>query len=430
MPACFFFRSSLAGLVLAGALAIAPRSAEASGIDLSASAGSARARVAVSSTSCVGDASWSRTLDARLLVGPNAGQKLAAAGSNQGFGSAVLIVPDWADPSQPAVVEATCTSVDLHSGAGTTQSLAAVPFDVLASGARSTLDVDLGRTTFRVGQATSVTGNGCTEPLTTHAVTGVQEGSDLSGRNAADPLWGPWGGFHAVDAQGYVSGRITAETSLVAVEVLGAQDPAHAQIAVSEQVRAVRPGSHVAFTACAQGDGTQLFAKPRAVTLLPNADVDRSDLVTVPTPPTLPHRVRMSGHGCTQGAVRIALTAESLASIRSNLRSGATAPAPATSGDGPRVDVRRRGSAGTGAAGSSRSGAAPAAIGPQSTLASVTVAPDGNGDWSYEVEVPFTEGFVGGQAVCANPLGSGFRYHAQGVRLGGPALPGGGSSNQ
>lgn len=83
------------------------------------------------------------------------------------------------------------------------------------------------------------------------------------------------------------------------------------------------------------------------------------------------------------------------------------------------IEVRRSGERGPS---SDRGGFRRSGSGTTSALASPlssgTVTPDGSGNWTYDITVPFTDGFVGGQAVCGNPLGSGFRYHAQAVRLG------------
>ena len=311
MSARTFLRSGLAGLTLMTGVALAPHSAEATGLQLSASSGAARSRITVGLPSCASDAHTYRELDARLLVGPSNSQKLAGYGKNQGAGPSTLIVPDWPNPNEPAAVEAICTSIDLSTFAMQTVAYGPVPFDVLPSNVAATQTTDFSRSTLKVGQSAWVSGTGCTEPGTTHAVTGAFPGSDPTGRNHAEPLWsGTWGGVQDVDALGRINGEANAESSRVDVEVLNWQDPAHAQLAVHEVVQPSQPGPHVAFTGCENPDGTVLMFKPRAVTVTPNPAVAQSDLVKVPNPPMLPNRVRLSGHGCNQGTVTVHLFGE------------------------------------------------------------------------------------------------------------------------
>jgi hypothetical protein len=424
-------RSGLAGLTLMTGVALAPHSAEATGLQLSATSGAARSRITVALPSCATDGRFFREIDARLLVGPSNRQKLAGFGKNAGWGPSTLIVPDWPDPNEPAAVEATCISTDRSTFAVQTTAYGPVPFDVLPSSTRSTQTSAFNRTTLKVGQSASVSGTGCTEAGAQGAVTGAFVGSDPTGRQNAEPLWGgAWGGLQGVDARGRIAGEVNAEASRVDVQVLNWQNPAQAQLAIQEIVRPTPPGPYVAFTGCENSDGTVLMYKPKALSVTPNPAVEQSELVAVPNPPMLPNRVRLSGQGCNQSTVTVDLFGQSLADIRASLRTPGRLAATNQADVWDGVRVRRAGDPSASAPSRGLMAKSSPLTAPK-PLVSITIHPDPAGNWSYDQVMPFTDGFVAAKAMCGNPLGNGFEYHEHGLLLGGPGIgQGGGPGGQ
>jgi hypothetical protein len=157
---------------------------------VSATSGSARDVIEVSSASCVEepDGSFFRFLSVRLVAGAPGSEVMAGAGSSSTGEAVRVVVPDWVDPLEPASIEAVCFEFDsaLLEEDGEVEGVPVaydpVAFDVLDPSEPVVQAAAYSRTSLLVGQALEIDLEGCfLEGELVVAAADVLSGSDLSG---------------------------------------------------------------------------------------------------------------------------------------------------------------------------------------------------------------------------------------------------------
>src|SRR4051812_4157144 len=103
-------------LAIAGSTPAGASTVDTSDLTVSATSGAPGDRIEVSSASCVSDDDNDRFLSVSLIVGTAPDEVLAGAGGASDGDAASVVVPDWVDPAQPAVIEAKCDQFDFNTG--------------------------------------------------------------------------------------------------------------------------------------------------------------------------------------------------------------------------------------------------------------------------------------------------------------------------
>ena len=416
--------TAIAGLVIPVAINTSIASAVDQDLQVSAVSGSAGDQIVVTSASCTGDLGddGAMFLSARLISGTAPDEVLAGAGSGFTDHDATLIVPDWIDPAQPAVIEASCISVDFSGDepveVGTPYT--PVPFDVTPSVDPAVQDRTFSRTSLLAGQAFAVDGTGCTLSNATFAGVDIGSGDDLSGRELGDFVAGGGG---EIDADGSFQALTALLNGGYGYGVSGGTGQTARVDGVDEEPTNIPAGTYTAIPYCANDQGDLLVYRPELIEVTGNAPFGDSDLTVAPNT----RSVTMAGGSCTVGSVDFEVDATSAADLLDDSGfTGQGTEVPAT--DASKV-IRRLAPAAISPAGVLRAGNHRSFTRQDRTLVRAnhrstritasgegfggTLDPDAQGAWTAGDDVAFDDGIVEGAAVCGDPLADGFVYDSQ-----------------
>ncbi len=409
-------RVALAALLIAplGAIVTDVAPAAAAPPTLSAAAGAPGTVVEVTIPDCVTDEGAGRYafVQALLISGTAPNEVVAGAGGGE-EGTARIVVPDWLDPAEPAVIEASCFSFEVDTETETVTPADPVAFDVLAGPGAPTQTRTFSRTSVLVGQGFGVDGSGCDLPGAEVAGVDVFPGDDPSGRSFE---------YSVASGFGFTSGSSFSVSTLLApgtasLELDIGPDGVES-ISGTEEPSELVPGTYTAVAYCSDGNGLSLLYEPETVEVTGSAPVDQIDL----TIPTGSRAATLAGGACTEGDVSLALETISLGDLEEEFgsldaamtsRADRLADRPAA---GPFVARR-----------SERDTARSIPVGPRSLGAAggatraladdeyveAVVTPGGDGAWSFTDTAGFDQGVVFGYAVCGDPLADGFLYDVQ-----------------
>lgn len=400
----------LLALGLAAPFALAGNAAGALDQDLVAStvAGPPGTAIELSSATCVATSSDDEVgLEASLYVGTAPDQQIAA--SAFGEGSVTLTVPDWVDPDQPAVIEASCYAYDSQTGDDDSIDYDPIAFDIEPGGGTPVQVRTYSRTELLAGQGMGITGS-CGPGLPNAFVqTFLANGTDQTA-NGYDTL----AGFDFAGAESDGSFDTSLIASNAGVYMSASFDNGQlVEINTEEEPLNVPPGDYTAFVACISDEGESAqFLEPQAITITGTAPTDGIDMSQVGNTRT----VSLDG-SCDAGAVTGAFQATSAEEI-----GGEFDPAPdQRRAAGVLAGIPRRGN------GEIAGHPLPASAirGPGGSYKSLVdegfsefaTDPAADGTWQARDEVGFDEGLAVGVAYCGDPLADGYFYDPQGTEV-------------
>lgn len=414
-------RLVLLAAVVGLATPVAVSSSSASAVDqdlqVSTAAGPAGTEIELTSASCTDTDPEDDTfvvLTGSLLSGTAPNEVWAGVASSDGTSPAVLVVPDWVDPNDPAVIEASCLEVTFGPDGFTEVPTAFDPvaFDVEASMDAPVQQRTFSRTSLLAGQAFTVDAQGCFLDANFAGVE-VAQGDDLSGRTLQN--WVANGGADVTSSDFSVDTYLS--NAFFSYSVGGGSDGTATVGDLEEQPNDIPAGTYTAVTYCATDQGTLLFFEPQLIEVTGSAPTSAIDLVTTPES----RSAELAGESCTAGPVEVELYATDAADIFEIEPQPTFDPADRSAGA-----IRRDGSLLAGASGAPQgSGAAVHRSAPPATRAAATrafdsdgfsggeVAPAADGTWSFADEVTFDVGVVEGYASCGDPFADGFVYDPQ-----------------
>ncbi|CAN5458136.1 hypothetical protein BH10ACT1_BH10ACT1_21460 [soil metagenome] len=407
----------LAPLALVAATATPTGAAPAPAPTVSTTSGAPGTHVDVSVADCTSDddAGEYRFLQAMLISGTAPNQVLAGiASATEGTGT--LVVPDWLDAAQPAVIEATCQAFSEDGGSDdATTVYDGVPFDVLAGPGAATQLATFSRTELAVGQGFQVEGSGCNLPGAEIGGAAVFRGSDRSGRSGLEAIAE---GYDQVSA-GAFAAPVVLNDSGVEVIAGGSSSPGGEfipdDLEVVEHPTDLRPGSYFASPYCFDEDGLALLYEPELITVTGAAPLTDVDL----TIPSGSRTATFAGGSCTSGSVQVEVYAESADEVFSDpaedfdlQAEGPGAPRVVSPLVRPTFRSRTDGDRRTFTAAPRWSGRGTRALADDDFL-ETEVEPDAQGSWSIADDVSFDQGFVLGFSACGDPLGDGWVYDSQ-----------------
>lgn len=379
----------VAGLV-AGIVVVAPSaSAAEQDLMLSAANGPPGTVITVTSASCVsepdaGGGGIARSIEAQLIVGTAPDELLAGRGHSDGEGPPRILVPDWVDPEQPAMVEATCSESNF-TGVGPREPVQTTydpaPFDIEPGSGPPSQTATFSRTSLLQGQAALQMVAACDlgadpDRDLTDLFTDLYPGDVRDGRGRSIPV--------------AMSGALLEGPSYEAPFVLGnsaaffetADQPGPPVVArVQERPSNIAPGTYTVLIECTTLDRSLAY-EPQLIEMTGSAPVGDVDLVVTPGSRMLV----VSGGSCGAGPVDITLRTEDFA------------------------DGLGR-SAGRGSAGRAQDTNDRMLVDNGYAVVRTAARPDGT--WRYEDEVGFDRGAVYATAACGDPLGDGFVYDDQ-----------------
>ena len=391
------------GLLAPVAVHVAPAGAVDQDLQVSATSGAPGDRIDVSSASCVSSEENGLSLFVKLLSGTAPDQVLAGVAGSEDASPATLVVPDWLDPGDPAVIEASC--IDYAQEDPTPFAFDTVPFDVTPGVDPSVQTAALDRSSLLVGQGFTTTMAGCTGPDWLYARAAVFPAVD--------------GDFLFAIAEGtgqVVSGGAEVLTLLArggfGVGVSG-DSQGHQQIDDVEEIPTdIEPGSYSVVPHCADGAGQIVILPSQPLEVTGRAPMQSLDLTAIPGS----RSITLAGTECTTGLVDVLFEAESTTELFGGFDGLAKQgdPTPDAVPEGwrspPRRHVSRRSLAITGPApvhrGSSLSLAADG-------FGQGAATPDPTGAWSLTDVVGFDDGYADAYATCGDPFAEGFRYDPQ-----------------
>lgn len=406
---------------------VAINSSAASAVDqdlvVSVANGPAGTQIEVSSASCVTDdpeSALERFLSAQLISGTAPNEVLAGAGSSFEDGTAVLTVPDWIDPADPAVIEARCIEIDFSAEEITE---VVTPFDPVAFDVEVSVDPSVQATTFsrtslKAGQGFAVDGEGCFLPGAEFGAVDVVAGDDLSGRNMGEYITS---GGDFLDGDAFRALTAMSNGSFGWGISQSGDEPPEVEI-VEETPTDIPAGIYTALPYCATEEGELLLFEPQLLEITGDAPFGDIDLIVAPESTV----AEFVGGSCTVGNVEAELLGNDAAEILEELpfsapadmagsealrRSAPTATAEAFASEAPEAPatdglVRRSNATLLAANGGTK------ALADEGFLAT-TVTPDGSGAWALSDDAGFPIGVVEGYAFCGDPLEEGFLYDPQ-----------------
>jgi hypothetical protein len=395
------------GLIAPLALVGSPAGAIDQDLVVSATAGPPGTEVTVSSASCVSPNEGDASLAVSLYTGTAPNQQIAAF--SEGYdGTATFTIPDWVDPDQPAVIEASCVIY----GEDDVEDLAFDPveFDV-EPGAGTPVQVrTFSRTELLAGQGFTVTGS-CGAGLGNGIVQGgVGAGTDQTGKDLGEAVGQ---GYTQINADGTFELEIYVTNAYVSLGIETDGDQVSG-VEVDEVPLEVPAGDYTAFVYCSDENANSLqFLEPQALVVTGSAPTDGIDL----TAATNTADVTIAGT-CTEGDITGGFEGMALEDIigdfdqpldvaRTNRFATARSSAPASS-----VTARR-------AAGAhlvrSGDGASRALAG--DGYSEFEGTPGADGSWQVTENAGFDEGIVIGIAFCGDPMADGYFYDPQGVEV-------------
>jgi hypothetical protein len=410
----------LAGI--AGLLIPVAASTSASAVDqdlqVSAVAGPARSEITVTSASCPTDngpkSDSIGLLRARLISGTAPGEVLAGFGNGFLGTDATIVVPDWVDPDQPAVIEAQCTilTIDGDEIIQTTFEYDPVAFDVEPSGEPPVQARTFSRTSLAAGQAFAVDATGCFLDNAAIGVVEVAAGSDLAARDLVDLV-----GMGEADMDGDTFQALTAMSN-GGVDISDRDDGG---VDIVEIPTDIPPGEYTALPFCSSEDATLMF-EPAIITVTGDAPFADNDL----TIPAESRTATLAGSSCTADSVAVEMDAYDFGEVEplgldplaDRITQLGPSPLPAAGYADALETVpatKGRTAADALARGAHRSGTSSRGFDPDGYLEAETTPVDGN--WSVAADVAFNRGFVEGYAVCGDPLADGFIYDPQAAEV-------------
>lgn len=405
--------AAAAGLIVPTAINSSAASAVDQDLALSATSGAAGVEVTATSASC--DLSETETgfsyLSVRLLSGTGADEVLAGLAAAFEDQDATFVIPDWIEPTDPAVVEASCITFDF-SGEEPTSTIFTydpIPFDVEASPGTPVQARTYSRTSLQAGQAFSVDGSGCFLDDAEAAFTEVAQGSDLSFRTAENFV-----ASGGTDIDGDSSFSVPAALSNGGLEIsvfqTGSNRPEVGEII--ETPTDIPAGTYTSISYCSNDEGVNLVYEPELLEVTGDAPFGDIDL----TVPAESRTATLAGGTCTSGDVELELLATDIDQEfgdepllqRPTAGSAARAQSPA-------AVSALQGSAGPAAQANdawvrSRSAASGSRALADEDYLSAVVTPEADGAWSVSDDVSFDNGVVEGYAWCGDPLADGFIY--------------------
>ncbi|MCU1357457.1 MAG: hypothetical protein JWM89_2875 [Acidimicrobiales bacterium] len=382
-------------------------------LQLSATSGVPGDVITVSSASCAGAGNVDQYLSVHLVTGTAPDEELAAAGSSDGGAAgAELVVPDWADPAQPAVVEATCFTFGEQSDLS--ESYDPAPFDILpGAGAPAQLRT-FSRTSLLAGQGFQVDVSGCNLAGADTVIVEVFATDDLTGRSLDAAFIDEIGfGIAALDGTG-----ATVDVPLTNANFgISVNETAQSDLTidgVDEQPLDIPAGTYLTVAYCAGETSSQsLFYEPQLVDITGAAPTGSIDLTVAPNSRT----VDVAGADCPGGPVAVELDAISSADL--------FGPTPGfLRGHGTHSTPFRRARPATtlsstmrlaSDATAVRSGSARSTRAGQVVELNPTV--DADGAWAATHTANFDDGVAAAFAVCGDPNAAGFYYDPQVARI-------------
>lgn len=391
--------------VVLAAIAVVPVAASnhaAGAIDqdlvVSAASGDPGTVIEVSSATCgefdVPNAEGERYLRAILVSGTGADEVLAGAGS--GPSEARLVVPDWIDPDDPAVIEASCVTVEYgwDTDTVTQEAYDPVAFDVLAGAGAPTQARTFSRTSLLTGQSFTVDGTGCDPASETFAGVDFLAGDDVTGRSLERLVAS--GGGSLADGGTFEVPVDLIEWSWGVGWATSSDNPRPHDIQIQEGQTDIPAGTYTALTFCGAYDeqtdlGTYLLLPPQLVEVTGSAPIGDLDFEAEAGS----RDATLTGGSCTQGPVTGEIDANDLTKDPFDMvrhRVGDAVPSP--------LGLRLPGEPGTTGA---------RALGDEEWV-EFTATPDADGAWNHTESAAFDVGVLAGIATCGDRFADGFSY--------------------
>jgi hypothetical protein len=378
---------------------LAATSSPAGAIDqdlvVSAASGAPGTVVEVSSASC---APLGEDVDGeqyvRVLLVSGTGDAAVLAGAGSGQGAARFIVPDWVDPAEPAVIEASCVTVEYGWDDDTVTRFAFDPvaFDVLAGSGSPTQSRTFSRTSLLTGQSFAVDGTGCGTTGDDFAGVDLLAGDDPTGRSL-DRLVADGGDLTD-------GGSFAVQVDLIdrSWGVGWSSDDAGnvSDISIQEGATDIPAGAYTALTYCGTYDestneSAYLILPPQIVDVTGSAPIDDLDFKAAAGSSD----GVLAGGECTSGDVNGEIMGDDLADDSFDLlRRSVDDAVPSPLG------LRTHGA---------EAEAATRAIGDDDWV-EFTATPAADGSWDHTESASFAVGILAGIATCGDPLADGFAY--------------------
>lgn len=361
---------------------------------VSATSGVPGDQITVSSATCPppadGEGIDDRFLRVRLVSGT--GSDAVMAGVGWGYGSATLILPDWADPADDAVIEASCVTATFDWDTGvveTVEDYDPVAFDLLPGAGAPTQTSTLSRDALMVGQSYQSSGTGCTGGEQYGGVE-LWAGADLAGRNFTDLVAMGDGEIQGGSFDARLD--LTERSWSIGWSVEDGGRPSDIQVEAGHLD--IPAGTYTSMSYCATWDdatetSTFLTLPPQQVEITGDAPVTAISMdVDAGTP-----NASLVGQECTAGDVEGGvmgrdLTVDDFDLIRGGADGGPSSLRPDLERDEP---------------GTQR------LVG-NNELAAFTATPDADGAWAHDETADFEVGVLIGDATCGDPLADGFFY--------------------
>jgi hypothetical protein len=396
-------RALLVGAGLAaGSLTLAapPASAADPALTVSATSGAGGTTISIDGTGCSPDANHDRVIRTVLRTGTAPAETFAGFAQGWDGEEALLTIPNWVDPDQPAVLEASCIEYSNTSedpGPTVAFDFDPVPFDVLPGGGTAETATPT-RTSVKVGQVLRIDVTGCAVDReaddSSYLDVLVFPGDDPTGRSFTETV-------------------SSMETGLG----LGEDGTAWAYVAPArdEEGHPVPDGTYTAVVYCTASDGSIVSYAPFAFEVAGVAPTDDVGLSVAPGTST----VTLSGSGCTVGDVNVGMIAFPLDPGEGGPVSDALVGGPG--GDhwaSWRWGLDHRPSAAVSGpftarwSGRNTTDRARRSDGEELPSLDTTVTPDGDGNWSVTWDAGIDHGDVVAFAQCGDPTGDGFAYQA------------------
>jgi len=385
-----------AGLLAPLALSTPPAGAVDQDLVVSATSGAPGDEITVSSASCStvvsGDEAADTFLRVLLISGDGADAVLAGAGS--GNGTATLIVPDWLDPSDPAVIEASCITVDFDGDdfEEVAEPFDPVAFDVLPGVGAPTQTAAYSRTELLTGQSFAVDGTGCTSGPDAFGAVDLLEGGDLSGRSFDRSVAG---GGDSIDA-----GTFHAQVDLIerswGYGWSSSNDGLPEDIQVHEDPTDIPPGTYTAVPYCGRYDESTdtsrfVMLPPSLIEVTGTAPITEVSLEV----PAGTKDITFEGLSCTVGDVTGSIGGVDLVAEQAELPFVRVADDRYPSPFGPTSDQAAT--------------ARTRAVGHEEWVPFAAV-PSADGSWTVHETAGFDIGVVTGDGQCGDPMADGFFY--------------------
>ncbi len=364
--------------------------------------------ITLTSATCVGTGDDEVGMEAALYVGTAPDQQIAA--STFGEGSVELTVPDWVDPDQPAVIEASCFTFDPETGDDDSIDYDPIPFDVEPGGGTPVQVRSFSRTELLAGQGLGITGscgpafpNGFVQAfLASGTDQTAQDYSTIAGYD-----------FGLTEADGSFEMSLIASNAAVYLNASFDENDDLVDISTEEMPLDVPPGDYTLYVACAGESQSVQYLQPGTVTITGAAPTDGIDL----TVDGNTRNITLAGT-CDQGDVTGGFEATSLQEFVGQFDA---APDARPGQEGLLAEVPRK------ANGVLAGHPLPASAvrGPGGSLRALVddgysefaTQPGADGAWSAGDTVGFDQGLAVGIAYCGDPLGDGYFYDPQGVEV-------------